>query len=67
MPIHTNKILSCFVLFFDSGFLWVALHKFTVQTKLTLNSEFTCFCLPNARIKGVCYLSTPGKKFFQMK
>ena len=52
-------VLFCFVfvLFFESGFLCVALAvlELTLKTRLASNSDIHLLCLPSAGIKGVCH------------
>lgn len=53
--------VSCFVLFFETAFLYVALGvlEFSLWTRLALNSQRSpCHCLLSARIKGAH--TTPG-------
>lgn len=50
--------LFCFVLFFETGFFYIALatQQLTQQTKLTSSSQRSfCLCLPGAEIKGVSH------------
>ena len=59
--------LFSFFVFFETGFLCVALAvlELTRQTRLASNSEIPCLCLPSAGIKGMLHHGPALLCFFE--